>query len=73
MFEKLRDSDGYWKRMVRQYSISVRKSNQPRRLLFGWELWSCDGKAYLFRGTECRRCDWFDLCHTLRALGLSAY
>ena len=75
LFTRLDDSDRRFKRMILAHSQSVRKTANPVGELFGWDVWVYDGKAYLFREgrTECRICDWFDLCHVLRIFGLAGY
>lgn len=71
MFQRVNDSDGRYRRMC----VAYRKTVRPFSRLLGWDVFLCDGKAYLFRkgSNVCRIACWFDLCHACRLLGLTAY
>lgn len=70
MFERL-SNPAYWKSMVLNSARAWRQAGvaRPVSLLFGWEVWAMDGKAFLFHAKKphCLRADWFEFCYAFRS------
>lgn len=67
MFERLNNA-AYFMSMILASNRAwrQRQSAKPQMIVFGWEVWSMDGKAYLFKNGKCKRADWFEFCYAAR-------
>lgn len=71
MFER-RPNPEHFKRMVLASARAwrQRQSASPVCLLLGWEVWTLDGKAFLFKTGKpyCLVADWFEFRRAMRWL-----